>query len=253
MNWKDQFAEAATYGLTSAVMNFGLDGVNDIIDPDAVKGLLENVPESSRAFLGVVYELIHETGLDSYAGMFLINLGTSFTAEYFKNGSLTKEQRMQIIKSSLINTLAFTLADRLIEDGANMRVVEEKQKIEDLLNSSPKATQDLMRHIKHSELNDLIEPTRDVLNRYKNKNDLRALTDTIKDLGEQLENCIMDAKKAKENARLREIEKQKIEIQELQIKPKLLEIIQREKEGKYAKVPNAVLFTSKKPKSQKIW
>lgn len=245
MNWKDQLSEASSYLTTRGLMS-GLDVVGE--SAESVKELIQNCPEGSRAALGTIYNLVHESGADTYSGMFFINLGTRYGSDLLSNNwKLTREQKSEIIKDSIFDTAAFIAADRLIEHGVNEKVLKERQKIEAKFNSAPEVFQDFMVDIKHSELHDLISPSKDTLNKFKDKNNLIALTDTIKEIQQSLIEHIKEAEKSFKEAQLIKIENQKKSIKKTQIAPKLIDPIQLAKEKKTAIVPNCVMIVGSNP------
>lgn len=240
MNWKDQLSEASSY-LTTRGLISGLDIIGE--SAESVKELIQSCPEGSRAALGSIYNLVHETGADTYSGMFFINLGTRYGSELLTNkGKLTKEKKNTIIKDSIFDTAAFIAADRLIEHGVNERVLKERQKIETKLTSAPEVFQDFMINIKYSKLNELVAPTRDTLNKLKDKDNLNALKDTIKGLQEMLTDSIKEADKSFAEAELRRIEGKKSTIKDIQLKPKFIYPVQRALEGKSASIPNCIMI-----------
>lgn len=240
MNWKDQLSEASSY-LTARSFISGLDIIGE--SAESVKELIQSCPEGSRATLGSIYNLVHETGADTYSGMFFINLGTRFGSELLTNkGNLTRERKSEIIKDSIFDTAAFIAADRLIEHGINENVLRERQKIETKLTSAPEVFQDFMINVKYSKLHDLVEPTRDTLNKLKDKDNLNALKDTIKGLQEMLTSSIKEADKSFEEAELRRIEDKKSTIKDIQLKPKFIYPVQRALERKSASIPNCIMI-----------
>lgn len=220
MKWQTQLRDVAAYATKRSIINVGLEELDH--SSEAIHRLMSNCPERSKAFLGMLYDHIHEAGIDTDLGRFLINLSGEFSSKLILNsGDLSKENGWSMIKNSLINTASYDIAGRALEEGANARVIAERTRIENMLNSSPTALQGLMREIKYSDLNELMEAKRDTIDKFKDKNNFKVYQKSLKNLMKALDKAVTKANKSLKEAAIEKIEEQKFAIKEEQLKPKL--------------------------------
>ncbi|MDD3594301.1 MAG: hypothetical protein PHX18_06715 [Candidatus Gastranaerophilales bacterium] len=242
MTLKNQFGEALTYGASAGMIHYGNDLIGDLTSFESVSSLLAGVDSSSASLVGELYDLIHENGIDSCLGMFLINLTTRYIEVRINSKYLTKEQKIEIIKDSILMTAAFSMADRLVTQGANQQVLEQKAKIENLINNSPEDFKPFIREIKYSELMQLTSPSADIINNYKSKESIRNLSDAIKSIMDQLDTSIRTANQSFETKKLNKINQHKEKIKENDLLPILCDPIKLEQMGEKVVMPNCIMF-----------